>query len=66
MSDEVNWQQLAEGFRLERNIMQEVAMKAHEAGRREGLEEAHEACIGAGSHLAAYRIRALIDSPEVE
>ena len=37
MSDEVNWQQLAEGFRLERNIMQEMAMKAREAGRREGL-----------------------------
>ena len=32
-------EQLAEGFRLERNIMQEIAMRAREAGRREGFNE---------------------------
>ena len=63
---EVAWELLKGDMRSLIEIRDHLVVEALEAGRREGLEEAHEACIGAGSHLAAYRIRALIDSPEVE
>ena len=65
--------QQADGMQLERDIQQELAMKAREAGRREGLEsikqKVEEQC---GDHCnnwcwhikVADIVDALIDSPK--